>query len=537
MFGSLSIKYKILFIPLVGSLSFLIYLFIAASGSRDTADILKDTESRGLPIMKVAEKNLVSLDRIKEGLSNAVAAGDEDMLASVQTVYNGMQQDMQLIEKKDSSMKALVTDMRDALADYYTVSYDISKGMIDGTFDMGKLSEASGNMVKKLQAAEKLLKQFQEDQNDSFTNTISAANNSTENLIKIGILMGVITVVVLFAAAFPVLTGIRNNLGQVVGSLRKFAKEDGDLTARLKSNSKDEIGDLVHWFNTFIEKLQGTIKQVVDVSKPMSDLADNVSHLGVSTRKSIDFQDQSVHNARKAVDQMNQSVRMVAENAENAANAAQEAFDEANSGQKVVQETVRNMQSLAQKIDEVAKVIRKLEEDSNQVSTVVDVIRSIAEQTNLLALNAAIEAARAGEQGRGFAVVADEVRTLASRTQQSTKEIDVTIQSLQEAARRASSVMADAITQTQASVNVANKAGDSLQSINTSVEGISQMNIQIASSTEEQLKVADAIVRDVEDIQRHTQESLEGSHTLERVSNELAELAKTLRSVSSQFRV
>ncbi len=537
MFGSLSIKYKILFIPIVGSLSFLVYLFVAAAGSQETSAILQDTEQRGLPIMKIAEKNLVSLERIKEGLSNAVAAGDEDMLAQVQNIYHVMLDDLKEIARKDPELKPQVDQMSNALSDYYTVSYDISNGMITGNFDMSALSEASGQMVEKLEAVERQLKEFRDAQNASFATKIVQANELAERLITIGVTMGIITVVVLFAAAVPVLLGIRNNLGQVIGSLQNFAQEDGDLTVRLKSNSRDEIGDLVHWFNTFIEKLQSTIKQVVDVSSPMSDLADKVSHLGVDTRKSIDYQDQSVNNAREAVARMNESVRIVADNAENAANAAQDAFNEANSGHRVVQETVRNMQSLASKIDEVAQVIRKLEEDSNQVSTVVDVIRSIAEQTNLLALNAAIEAARAGEQGRGFAVVADEVRTLASRTQQSTKEIDDTIQSLQEAAGRATAVMADAITQTQASVDVANKAGGSLQSINSSVEGISQMNMEIASSTEEQLKVADAIVNDVEDIQRHTQASLEGSHTLERVSNELADLAKTLRSVSSQFRV
>ena len=234
---------------------------------------------------------------------------------------------------------------------------------------------------------------------------------------------------------------------------------------------------------------------------------------------------------------MNQSVIAVAESAAEAARAADEASSASSNGQSVVNNTVQSIQNLAKNVEETSHVIRQLENDSNQVGVVLDVIKGIAEQTNLLALNAAIEAARAGEQGRGFAVVADEVRTLASRTQQSTEEIQKTIEQLQSAAHKAVEVMSTGTSQAEGSVSEANKAGDSLVVIAQTINRISAMNGQIASSTDDQQAVARQIVSFVDEINARTDETSNNSKQLASASTELAGLAKNLENIARQFRV
>lgn len=322
-----------------------------------------------------------------------------------------------------------------------------------------------------------------------------------------------------------------------MNSLKAIAQENGDLTLRLKSNSQDEVGDLVYWFNSFMEKLHDVIKSVVNTSDPLEKYAKNLSIVASDATSAIDAQRANADRAKYAIDEMSGVVDEVASSASLAAEAAEEATQTAKHGQATVQNAVVSIRQLAKNVNEIQQVIHRLEDDSSKVGSVLDVIKGIAEQTNLLALNAAIEAARAGEQGRGFAVVADEVRTLASRTQESTDEIRNTIEKLQSAAKSAVQVMAENAKQADHSVENANTADESLEGIHNSITNINSMNNTIANATREQSRVAQDIVEMIHNIHTSTQNTVERSGQLQDTSRELNRLATALSDINRKFKV
>jgi len=385
--------------------------------------------------------------------------------------------------------------------------------------------------------AERALSSFRDEQLDQFKSGINNSNSAAERAVFVGIFVGVGTVILMFAIAFGVANIMSRNIANVIESLKDIAQGDGDLRRRIKKESDDEIGELVHWFNTFVEKLQHIIGDVVATALPLAELAKKLSTVTTETKAQVEEQQIGAKSVQNAVNEMSNSVQAVAHSAAEAATSAQDADEQAKAGSKIVRETVGQIENLAHDVKQAAEVIRQLDADSASVGMVLDVIKGIAEQTNLLALNAAIEAARAGEQGRGFAVVADEVRTLASRTQQSTAEIQGMIERLQSAARSAVDVMSKGTRQAEVSVNNSASAGKSLESITETVTNISQMNMRIASATEQQQRVAKTIVASVGAINEHSQKTSASANRMTEVSHELASLASKLESVARQFSI
>ena len=313
-------------------------------------------------------------------------------------------------------------------------------------------------------------------------------------------------------------------------------EQNSDLTQRSDIKSRDELGTMASSFNAMLDKFQDIVRRVTGSTSQLASAAEELSAVTTQTSQSVVEQQSQTEQVATAMNEMAATVQEVAGNASSAAQAAAAGNEEAVRGQSIVSEAANAIQKLAHDVEHAATVIKKLEQDSDNIGTVVDVIKSIAEQTNLLALNAAIEAARAGEQGRGFAVVADEVRTLASRTQESTREIEGMIEQLQAGARNAVTAMEQGQAQAQTGVEQASQAAASLSAITESVSVINDMNTQIASAAEEQTAVTEEINRNVVAINQAAGQTAAGAQQTTAASDELARLASDLQALVSQFK-
>jgi methyl-accepting chemotaxis protein len=343
--------------------------------------------------------------------------------------------------------------------------------------------------------------------------------------------------IVLLLLAGLLRRSITRPLEEVAHAMHEIVEGDGDLTQRLAEHGGKEVTQLASGFNLFAAKIQQAMLRVVEATHLINADSARLSSVAQQTGSSIEQQDQETASVAKAVQGMLEKVRHVAESAGNAVTAAQQADTEANTGMKVVGETIASIQSVADEVGHAAQVIAELADDSRNIGTILDTIKGIADQTNLLALNAAIEAARAGEQGRGFAVVADEVRKLAQSTQEATSQIQTLIERLQEKSLAAVKVMEEGRLRVDASVGQAGTAGESLDKITRAVSSIRDMNGEIASSAKDQLAVAEGINTSLATINQMASETSAGVRSTEDAVADLAKLLDQLKVLVGQFKV
>ncbi len=403
----------------------------------------------------------------------------------------------------------------------HDAAVELSFGDADAKFEsarelLDKLTE------KELVKAQELAKQGEE--------VVETSRYMIMSLAGFGLLISL-----LIAIAFPRLVVRPINL--LTARLIDMASGEGDLTVRLDARRRDELGKLAMAFNSFVEKIQDLIREVSGSTSQVASAAEELQVVATDASDYIQKQSLETDQVATAVTEMTATIQEVARNADQAAVSAREVDTQAGEGRKMVSETIERIDRLAAAVERAGEVIHRLEEDSQNIGTVLDVIRGIAEQTNLLALNAAIEAARAGEQGRGFAVVADEVRTLAGRTQKSTSEIQEMIERLQSAANEAVAAMKTGQEEAEATVGQAAKTSESLDAVTRAVSAISEMNQQIATAAEEQSAVSSEIDKNVSNISHIGEQTAESARQTASSGTQLAQLAEQLQMLVGRFRI
>lgn len=475
---------------------------------------------------------------IASGLRNGEVLNDstrsviKSLLKQEVLIRKELQQSLSLLRRKEPALADTIqAPVTRSLADLDSFREDLESVIASTSETLGGVQNlpAKGNaVVAELYKAQDILQ-------DALLNLLAhrAQEQATERALLIG--MFVFMGLLLIYAFSGIYSAMRHAINQVLDATRLIAQ--GDLTARAHVPGKDEVADVGNALNHMVQAFGLSLAQVERSSQSVADAAIRMGRSIDRAKHSMHSQQSETEQVATAINEMTTSVADVAQNTEGAAHAAAQASQACGSGLAMMQQTRITVETLTREVELSAQKVSALAEHSNQIGGVIEVIRNIADQTNLLALNAAIEAARAGEQGRGFAVVADEVRTLASRTQNSTEEIRRIIQALQLATSATVEQMKASKQRTQECIESADQASTKLDAINEGVEQIVGMNTQIASAAVQQHAVSEDINRNVTEIRNGSQVLMEGIEDNANTAEELSQLATELRTVVARFRL
>ena len=507
-------------------------LFSSNDNILGQATIIADIE---IPLLNKAHELKLATVQVQQWLTDISATRAQDGLndgfdeAEKQAkVFYKLVADLQLLDTKNSQR---YEGLKPVFAAYYTAGKTMAQAYIDegpegGNKMMGNFDAAAAKMTETV---DEFLDQSIIRSKEALEEEKSLMSE-TVTIISVTVL----SVLIGLALLYFIMTKMVKTLTLLPPVVNKLAS--GDLTTVFDASGQDEISQIMGSLNELQIKLQNMVKQMQDTGVHLNQTAGRLSTK--ASDASVDAQKlyAETEQVAAAMNEMNSTVTEVANNTDKTALSAETANNETKAGKELVDKTVIDMRSLSEKIDNGATTIRELEENSESISKVLEVIQGIAEQTNLLALNAAIEAARAGEQGRGFAVVADEVRTLAGRTQESTEEIRSMIEKLQTGSRQAVEVMDSSCEKAAETVNKAVSAGASLNTIADAVELINTMSTQIAHAGKEQETVVEEVARSVVKIHDTASRAADESKETVTLSEQLLELSVALEGMTNQFK-
>lgn len=536
-FQNLSVFIKINVITLIALIALVVVIVLNAIASQQNNENIDELKDRRYQIAKISTANSFIINRIDELYTQAVSFGDEELINTAEQEYQVLQTNIDQIKSLDKANQQKLIQFETTLAKYNEIAKAIVVAFISGNADFEVIQEQSKTKAELFKQLNDNLEQYKSNSDREYVELAENAKERSQSAIVKSIVIAVILTLCVAALGFFIGKVIRESASDAAATLGELAAGDGDLNSKLKVKSEDEIGQMSKNFNGFMDVLRSAISDVMAVVQPLLDNSTRLIQRMETAESSMHKQSEDSEMVKQSMEEMNQSVNEISGSANEAAVATENAEQEANQSLEILNQSMAVSQALNNEIKGASSVIHKLAEDTQNVNQILDVITSIAEQTNLLALNAAIEAARAGEQGRGFAVVADEVRELASRTSKSTTEIRELLNALTDAATASVESMESASAQAERNEQYAAQTGDSVNKIASHINTIHGLNTQIATATEQQTSVANTVMTNVNDMNQSIGASLEALDGIRDVSKSLHTLSDDLLEAASKFKL